>query len=172
MTALSSKQWRDRLFKKSRPLVRKHETSDNGFLWAAYQRGAFDLPKGLTQADFLIEMAKKFGAFNLLWVIEDDSEQFKAKRGLVALVGINTDGWQYVPKVFCFPWATPKNVLRSYVGFLQMIRYQKDVGVCRFESLTDDLNRLKKYGVLYPRGRVPSGSPAGDLFIYSISGKK
>jgi len=169
---LTSSDFRKRLFKKSRPLVRKHEPSDNGFLWAAYKQGSFDLPQDLTQQQFLIAMAKQFGSFHLLWVIEDDNKNFRNGRGLVALIGIKTDGWTYIPSIFFFQWATVKNRLRSFVGFLQMVRYQKDVGVCRIESLDDKLHRLKKYGVLYFRGRIPGGSPQGDLFLYSINGKK
>lgn len=117
-------------------------------------------------------MANKFGSFNLLWMIEDENKGFKAGRGVVAIVGIRSDGWRYCPTVNFFQWATPKNKLRCYVGFLQMIRYQKDVGVCVVESMDPSFHRLKKYGVLYPRGRIPSGSPNGDVFLYSITGKK
>ena len=167
----STKSWRDRIFKKSRPLVRKHEPEDNRFLWAAYKNKSFDLPEDLDQAQFLVAISEKFGDFNLLWMIEDDSKSFKAGRGLVAIIGIKTDGWQFMPSVHFFKWATPKNVLRSYVGFLQMVRYSKDIGVCRIES-KDSLDRLKKYGVLYFRGRIPNGTPSGDLMIYSIAGKR
>lgn len=116
-------------------------------------------------------MAEKFGSFDLLWVIEDDNKQFKAGRGLVALIGIKTDGWQFLPTAYFFQWATALNRLRSYVGFLQMVRYSTDIGVCRVET-AHDLDRLKKYGVLFFRGRVPFGTQDGDLRIYSIGGKR
>jgi hypothetical protein len=163
------------LFKKSRPLVRKHIESDNKFLWAAYQKGSFDIQEGLSQEDFLVEMSKKFGSFDHLWMIEDDNKGFRSGRGQVCLVGLKTDGWAYQPTAAFFSWATPKNVLRSMVGFFQMIRYQKDVGVCRVEVLERDMKtlaRLKEYGVLFLRGRIPSGSPVGDLFVFSINGRK
>ena len=120
-------------------------------------------------------MSKRFGSFDLLWVIEDDSKGFKAGRGQIGLVGIKTDGWTYEPSAFFYKWATPKNILRSLVGFFQMIRYQKDVGVCIIKSNTKDfkmLARLKNYGVLFLRGRIPSGSQTGDVFLFSIQGKK
>lgn len=155
--------------------MRKHEESDNKFLWAAYQKGSFDLPQGLSQTDFLVAMGKKFGSFDLLWVIEDEHKGFRSGRGQVCLVGVKTDGWTYQPSAVFFNWATPRNVLRALVGFFQMIRYQKGVGVCRVEVLEKDmklLSRLKDYGVLFLRGRVPCGSPGGDLFVFSINGRK
>lgn len=164
---------RERLFRKSRPLIRKYEPADAGFLWAAYKNGSFPIPEGLSQTDFLKAMAEKFGSFNLVWIIEDDTKRLKAGRGQVALVGIKSDGWTYEPSAFFFKWATPKNVLRSMVGFFQMIRYQKDVGVCVVRSTEfRTLNRMKSYGVLFLRGKIPSGDRKGDLFIFSIQGKK
>ena len=175
MTQLNSaKSKRDRLFRKSRPLIRKHEEADNKFLWAAYQNGSFQLPEGLSQTEFLVEMTKKFGAFDLLWVIEDENKGFRSGRGQVCLVGLKTDGWTYQPSAAFFKWATPRNVLRSLVGFFQMIRHQK-VGVCRVEVLEKEMKllmRLKEYGVLFIRGRIPFGSPGGDLFVFSINGRK
>ena len=166
---------RDRLFRRSRPLVRKYDVKDAGFLWAAYMAGSFDIEAGLTQELFLLEIAKKFGGFNLLWMIEDDSRHFKSGRGQIAIVGIETDGWEFRPFAKFFIWATPRNVLRACVAFFQMIRHQKDVGVCLLEVLRKDmglLKRMEKYGVLYLRGRIPCGHPKGDLWIFSIDGKK
>lgn len=174
-TSSCSRLKREFLFRKSRPKVRKYEQSDAGFLWAAYQGGSLPLERGLSQRDFLLEIAKKYGEFDLLWIIEDDSKSFKSGRGQIGLVGIKADGWTFRPSAVFFKWATPKNILRSLVGFFQMIRYQKDVGICRVEILEKDLkmlSRLKKYGVLFYRGRIPSGSSEGDLFVFSIQGKK
>lgn len=171
----SSRLKRDRLFRKSRPLVRKYEQSDAGFLWAAYKGGSLPLREGLSQSEFLVEIASKYGDFDLLWIIEDDNGNFRSGRGQIGLVGIKADGWTFKPSAVFFKWATPKNILRSLVGFFQMIRYQKDVGVCRVEVLEKDikmLSRLKKYGVLFFRGRIPFGSRDGDLFVFSIQGKK
>lgn len=166
---------RSSLFTKSRPLVRKYEEKDAGFLWAAYKTGSFDIPPGLTQEEFLLEVAKRYGKFTLLWIVEDDSRHFKAGRGQIAIVGVNTDGWSFEPQVLFFRWATPRNILRACVAFFQMIRHQKDVGVCVVKVLRKDmrlLKRMEKYGVLYLRGRVPCGHPKGDLWLFSIDGKK
>jgi hypothetical protein len=34
------------------------------------------------------------------------------------------------------------------------------------------MKHMEKYGVLYVRGRVPKGSPDGDVYVFSIDGKK
>lgn len=170
-----SRPRRERLFKKSRPLVRKYEQSDAGFLWSAYKNGSFKFDEGLSQKDFLVELAKQYGSFDLLWIVEDENKNFKSGKGQIGLVGIKTDGWVYSPSAVVFKWATPKNVLRSAVAFFQMMRYQKFVGVCEVRTEKKDFEMMKhmeKYGVLYFRGRVPNGSPSGDVFIFSIEGKK
>lgn len=172
ITSTSSKK-RSRLFKKTRPVVRKYVAEDLPFLWAAYGQGSFNLPAGLTQEAFAGAMAAQFGSFDLLWVIEDETPAFKAGRGQVAIVGIKSDGWSYEPVAVFFKWAKPKTVLRALVSFFQMIRYQKDVGVCKVTATQKDskmLQRLKQYGVLFYRGRIPFGSAVGDEFIYSIQG--
>ena len=169
------KKKRTWLFRKSRPLVRQFEAKDRGFMWAAYLGDAFGLSPGMTQEQFTVEMAKMFGSFPLVWIIEDDSNQFRSGRGPVSMVGINTDGWSYRPTSMFFPWARKRHILRSCVAFLQMIRYQKDVGCCVIQApkeQTGVLNHMAKYGVLYLRGRIPNGSKDGDLFLYSITGKK
>jgi hypothetical protein len=170
----SAKSKRERLFRKSRPLIRKYEETDNKFLWAAYQKGSFQMPEGLSQVDFLTEMTKQFGSFDLLWIVEDEHKGFRSGRGQVCLVGLKTDGWTFQPSAAFFKWATPKNVLRALVAFFQMIRHQK-IGVCKVEVVEKEMKtlaRLKEYGVLFLRGRIPFGSPAGDLFVFSINGRR
>lgn len=172
---VSEKTKRDRLFRKSRPFIRKIEQKDHGFLWVAYERGSFDIPKGIAQGDFLQAVSERFGGNDLLWVVEDDNGNFRSGRGLVCIVGIKTDGWTFLPSAVFFKWATPKNVLRCMVSFFHFMRAKKDVGVCRVEATDKNkkaLFMMRDYGVLYPRGSIPYGSPEGDLFIFSINGKK
>jgi hypothetical protein len=171
----SNKERRQLLFKRSRPKFRPYEPSDNAFLWAAYKAGSLPIPEGLTQEQFIVEVAKMYGGFPLVWVVEDDNRKFKAGRGQVAMVGIKTDGWVYEPHPVFFKWATKRNVLRCCVAFFHMMRYQKDVGVCLVRCLKDAVKMMKKmerYGVLYLRGRLPKGSPKGDVFLFSIDGAK
>jgi hypothetical protein len=133
------------------------------------------LPRGLSQEAFLLEVAKRFGGFNLLWIVEDNNRSFKSGSGQIGIVAIKADGWTFSPEAHFFRWATPKNILRAAVGFFQMIRHQKDVGVCRIEVSQKDkalLDSMKSYGVLFYRGRIPFGGPGGDTFVFSINGKK
>lgn len=173
--SVEGKERRSRLFRKSRPLVRPYESRDNGFLWAAYQNGAFDFQRDLTQEQFLLEIGKQYGAFPLVWIVEDESRHFRAGRGQIALVAIRTDGWTYEPHATFFPWARKRNVLRACVSFFQMVRYQKDIGCCLVRCDKEQsrfVNHMQKFGVLFPRGRIPFGNAKGDVWIFSINGKK
>jgi hypothetical protein len=174
------------LFKRSRPVVRKHTAVDNGFLWAAYLRGSFQLPPGLDQAEFIVQIGRLLGAYEILLIIEDANKQFNSGRGPVAIAGIHTDGWTYVPNVMFFAWATPANKLRSSVELLHHLKSSKEVGSCQItvpETQPAPANkplafgnktmaRFAKYGVLFCRGRIPKGSPAGAVLVFSVAGKK
>jgi len=133
------------------------------------------MKEGMTQDEFLQAMIERFGAFNLLWIVEDDNSDFKSGRGQVSLIGLKTDGWVYEPLFYFFKWATDQNILRTAVSFFHMIWYQKEVGVCVVRSLKSEkflYDQMKDYGVLFFRGRIPYGSKDGDVFMYSINGKK
>ena len=174
MTASPTSRKRSWLFKDSRPTVRAFEAKDRGFLWAAHLSGVFGLPD-MTQEEFLAEMAKLFRVYQFIWIVEDDCRDFRQGRGPVAIVGVKTDGWTFEPSPMWFPWANKRNILRVCVAFLQMIRYQKDVGCLLIRAAKEQvsvLNHMTKYGVLYQRGRIPFGCASGDVFIYSINGKK
>jgi len=152
-----------------------YESRDNGFLWAAYLKKSFDLPENLSQERFLEAVAEKFGNFPLVYVVEDDNKGYRGGRGIVALVPVWTDGWVFEPSVKFFGWATKKNILRSTVAFFQMMRHEKSVGACLVKTTKADFRYMKhmeKYGVLYVRGRVPRGCPEGDVYVFSIEGKK
>lgn len=175
MTTSQSTKDKSRLFRKSRPLIRKFEENDRSILWAAYKAGSFDIPEGLVDTEFLIALAQRFGNNDLLWVVEDDHKGFKSGRGPVSLVGIKTDGWTYRPSAVFFKWASKRNILRCWVAFFQFIRSRKDVGVCVVEVREKEKEmpfRMRDYGLLFPRGRIPNGSPDGDVFVFSITGKK
>ena len=172
---MSGKAKRTWLFRVSKPVIRPFEAKDRGFLWAAHLSGAFGLSQDLTQEVFLLEMANRFGIYSLVWIVEDDCSRFRSGRGPVALVGINTDGWVYRPTPIWFPWSRKRHILRACVAFLQMIRYRKEVGCCIIQADRRDtqmLDHMQKYGVLYARGRIPMGSEEGDVFMYSMTGKK
>ena len=166
---------RRRLFRRSRPQVRPIDQKDGGILWAAYKHGAFNLPDDLEQEQFLLEVAKRFQHCQLVWIIEDDCRHFRSGRGPVAIVGMKTDGWVYEPAPLFFPWARRRNVVRVAVNFFNMMWSRKDVGVCLMKAEKEHakfLGHLKKFGVLYQRGRIPMGSPKGDVWVFSINGKR
>lgn len=122
---------------------------------------------------FLVELAKKF-QHPILWVVEDLHKGFKAGRGVVALIAIKTDGWVFEPAVTFFKWAGRRHVLRATVSFFHLMR-NKSPGVCLVRTLEKDfayMKHMEKYGVLYLRGKIPSGSPKGHVFIFSIEGKR
>lgn len=181
---MTPKQKRDRLFRISRPhfrpasLIEEGQYGyDMGLLWAAYKVGSFplierqDLKEG-EFADFIVGVAQ--GLSSAL-MVEDDCPRYKSGRGPVAFIGVRTDGWRVEPHVDYFRWASKRAMLRTTVAFFQMARYSKDVGTCVVNSLKETENiflRAVDYGVLHPVGRIPKGSPRGDVYLFSVSGKK
>ena len=175
-----TKEKRDRLFRKSRPLLRplqiydgeKYHT-DIGLLWAAYEDGCFyELPRGLEQEQFANEVEWLSQSRELL-LSEDFNSAYKSERGPVALISVSGDGWKIEPHVEFFPWSTKRNVLRTAVAFFQMVRYQK-IGVCIVKALNGStilFDKCKEYGVLFYVGKIVNGDPRGDEYIYSIRGR-
>lgn len=157
-------------------MIRQYDhEKDKGFLWAAYQHKSFELEDGLEREAFISAVAGLLSSFSYVLVIEDDHLGFKSGRGLVGVIGVKTDGWTFVPESLFFKWASKRNVLRASVAFLQMIRHQKEVGVCEVRTTKKDfyfMKHMQKYGLLYVRGMIPKGSAEGAVYIFSIEGKK
>ncbi len=174
---MSPKEKRDLLL-RDRPHVRRCDLTnlkDVGILWADYQRGNFKAPPGLSKEQFA-EAVKDIALFcEQIWFVEDNTRAFQSGRGPVSLVSVRTDGWKYEPRAHHFSWASKRNKARSVVAFLQMMRYDKEVGACVVFGGEDEkvfLDALRDYGVLYASGKVQHGLPEGTAYIYSIKGKR
>ena len=109
------------------------------------------------------------------WIIEDSNAQFNDKYGAIAMVCAVYNGWELEPHVNFFSWATPRNKLRAMVSFLQMMRYDKEVGIVNANSLEETKNffhHVVKYGVLKYAAKVPNGDSRGDRYMFYIRGRK
>jgi len=166
---------RKTLFRKSKPLIRPVTDNDLWVFYANYDKGGFDdAPRGLDKTQFYNWLVAKLEKNTATFVVEDANRMFKDKRGLVCVLNIQSDGYKVDPTVDWFKWATKVNMLRCVVRYFGWIRFHKDVGVCVITCLIDSVNlyqHARKYGVLNYVGRIPGGSPKGDLFCFSIMGK-
>lgn len=166
----AAKEYRKRIFRKSRPFVRPFSEADVAWLWVAYKHGSFKMQSGLNQQEFSEHVTPILGLEN--FIVEDDNPKFKDKRGPVAFVSVTHDGWRYEPSIVFFKWASKKNMLRVGVAFFHKTSLSS-IGVCVVRwSKSVLLDHLKKYGVLFLRGKVPFGNKDGDEYIYSVLGRK
>lgn len=178
---MKPKQRRDRLFKSSRPNIREMSliddqgyTKDMGILWGAYIQGSFG-DASATQEEFADMMMEEVEPYNKKWLIEDKNQKFDGGYGAVGMMYATYNGWELEPHFEPFSWATPRNILRSMVSFLQMMRYDKDVGIVNVYSLKKGKNfyhHVSKYGVLKYATKIPDGDKGGDRYIYYIRGRK
>jgi hypothetical protein len=172
---MTSKEKRERLLGDSRPFIRQFTKDDLWVMWAAYDMGSFPNLGKMDKEQFvgmLLELCKNKSS---CLVVEDDCKWFKSGRGPVAFVAITNYGWRIEPHVDFFKWATPRIILRSNVAFFQMVRYSSQVGVCEIRSIEKHANlfeHLKKYGLVFPCGKIPNGDPRGDVFLYYAKGRK
>src|SRR5262245_39793762 len=169
---MNAKERRERLFKNGRPLVRELHlmngegySKDMGILWAAYKAGSFDLPQDLEQEKFAEAMSGYLSGFQKTWVVDDKNSGFKSGSGPVALVVGNAIGLVVETQFGFFKWASARNILRSTVSFLNMIKNSSKTGVClvrapREKRLLPD--HLKDYEMLYYIGRT-----ADNEYLYS-----
>lgn len=173
---MTPKERKDLIFRKSRPLARRleimegeHYSKDVGILWAAYQAGSFSLPEGLTQDQFMGEIDKTMNGFHSLWVIDDDSKAYSSGRGPVAIVGANSSGLIVEPKFMFFKWANCRNVIKSIVAFINMIKSSLRTGIVLVR--TDRKNKsiadhMKKYDLLFFIGKSSENE-----YLYTIRGR-
>lgn len=177
---MTPKERRDRLFKSSRPNVRPLDFSnmkDMAILWEAYQRGSFpDLPEDMMKPDFISTMIDVSNNYHMSWMIEDKTSAFADETVPVGMMMAVSNGWELEPHFEGFKWATARNKLRSVAAFLQMMRYDKDVGIVNVYSLKKDKrffkHLAKNYGVLNYLGLIPHGDARGDRHIFYVRGRK
>lgn len=178
------KQRRDLLFKKDRPYIRPLQivdesgyTKDVRIIWVAHKNKPIPfLADVKTQEEFVKMMIEATHRLPF-YVVEDRNSEFKDK-GIVALIATKEDGWRIEPHVHFFPWATRRNILRTCIGFFQMVRYSRNIGVCVVRSLKENAGLFDKCVNYFPPnvfhrvGRIPMGDARGDEFLYSIRGRK
>jgi hypothetical protein len=141
---------------------------DVKLLWAAHSKKRFSFVEDHDQETFIKRLDSR------MEIIEDRNPAFDGA-GPVCLVTNRSDGWKVMPKAEFFPWASPRNILRCTVFYLQKLRYDKNTGVCVVYCLRDSLslmNKAKEYGVLFASGKILGGQRAGDEYIFSIRGKR
>lgn len=178
---MKPRERRDRLFKKSRPHIREMNlvnqqgyTKDMAVLWGAYKQGSFDLPE-TSQEEFAQAMADSVSHYERKWIVEDTNNNFGEGYGPIGMICANYNGWELSPSLEMFSWSSPRNTLRAMISFLQMMRYDKSVGIVVINTLKDgrtSLNHAQKYGVLNYATKIPDGDERGDKYVYYIRGRK
>ena len=133
---LKPKDRRDRLFRKSKPFIRRLEildgeqySKDISILWAAYKAGSFALPMELSQAEFIEQVEKNLSQYSNTWIVDDDAMVFASARGPVAMVSTASSGLIVEPRFVFFEWARPRTILRVVVSFINMIKHSKKTGI-------------------------------------------
>lgn len=161
---------------KRKPVFRLIGEDDWPVIAVAYERGAaLPFEPGLGP----VEMRARFDDLARqgyrLSAVEDENPNFRAGRGLVALVMAKYDNWTLSPELIKFPWATKFNVVRGLAAFLLEMKRSHVVGVtvlsCKDNSkkLLDRLSELK---LIYRCGYIPNGYEDGPQWIWNLSGKK
>lgn len=155
---MTPKDKRDRLFRQSRPHARRillideagSYTKEASILWAAYKAGSFDLAPTATQEEFAKVLHTLQQRYSEMYLMEDENLSYPA----VAFVGVMRNQVALQLEAIGFKWATPKNLLRAAVAFLNMQRHSTKCGVCLVKGDKKFLGRISKYGVLFYIGPV------------------
>lgn len=178
---LKPREKRERLFKNSRPIIRQIEyfegdqySKDIKILWVSHQKKPwYSMPKDVTQQEF-IERIGELSERATIFVADDYNTSYKEGNGPICVFWLFDDGWKVEPHTEIFPWATDRNVLRTAVSFLHMMKYKK-IGVCVIKAIKSSVplfDKCTEYGVLFRSGMIAGGDPRGDEFIYSVRGKR
>lgn len=172
---MTPRERRERLLKKDKPFVRSLEildgesySSDMRVLWAAYKAGTFNLGE-VSQEDFVKIMEAEFSGFQKVFIVDDNNKAYGKGRGPVAIIGAKISGLAITPKAVFFKWATKRNILRSSVSFLNMIKHSSKTGVCFVSVLKGNRvlpDHLKDYDMLYYIGKTSENE-----YLYSVRGR-
>lgn len=168
---MNPKERRKRLFGEQHPIVRKIQLNDLRWLYGAHKLSGGEL----TQEEFSEFFARESSCYEEIFVIDDFNAKYKNKWGAIGIMPCKYDGWRLEPVADWFPWATPKNILRSSVAFLLYCRYSKDIGVTLIHSPDNNkefFKKIKQYVSLYPLKPIPGGMPEGNDNMFYIRGKK
>jgi len=174
-----SKEKRDRLFKRGRPVFRPLQVFDGdkyhrdvGIIWASHSKAPFTWIDDGTSKEGFIAKILELGSDRELLVADDKCDEYSSGEGPVGLVTvISPDGWRIEPHVQFFSWATPRNKLSVCVSFFQWARYKRGVKSCVVRSTDESVALFDKcceYGVLSRVGKIPDGNPYGDETIYYV----
>ena len=163
------------LFKKNKPVIREFKTVSEGdpgdlpYLWDIYRKGKLvDLPENLTMEQFLETSETILELVSEAWVIEDFVDDVLKP---VVFVFCKSDGWILEPYAIYLDNATPRSVLRTYVGFIKKTKYRKDIGACLVrvdKDSTKITNKIEEMGLLEYVGKVWGGAPHGNQYLYSV----
>lgn len=176
---MTPKDRRNILFKDFKPNIRPF-TNENGeispddqkYLYAAYKQNGGELND---PEEVLKEVLSNVSEFDMLFFIDDKSKQFKKGYGVIGMMAVMYNGWEFQPHIEWMPWTTKKGMLRGIVGAAIYCRYSKDIGITLIKCLENDrafFKRLKKYAPVYGDYKIPHGDHRGDQYIYYIRGKK
>lgn len=157
---------------KRPPVFRPLLEDDWPVLAVAFERGAFPELEGLP-VEQLREHLERQG--KELTAVEDVNPQFRAGRGIVALILVRFDGWTLEPELALFPWATRFNLLRGVVAFLRQMKRSSVVGVCVVRTKQSShkfMERVAELKLLFRCGYIPQGYPDSPMWLFNISGKK
>lgn len=157
------------------PIFRTIEDDDWPIIAVAYERGAFPFPPGMNAHDLRSRIEGYAQAGYHVSLAEDENANFRAGRGIVALVKTDFDGWMIRPELFKFPWATKFNLVRGLVAFLLEMKRSREVGVCVVQVKDSSKKLIDRFGelkLIYRCGYIPNGTPDSATWIYNISGKK
>ena len=172
------KEARAKLFEQSRPEIRPlvaiNENGEMGHdmavLWAAYRMGSFPVFGETDQNGFTQLMANYLSRYAFAWVVDDRNGKYPSGFGPIGLIVARYDGWGLEPHFNPFSWSTPRNRLRTVIAYLQMMRYEKSVGIVNVNSGDDHAAIFRKiaktYGILYYIGKIPRGDHGMDRHIF------
>ena len=173
----AAKLRRERLFRKTRPMVRRLEimdgeayTRDIGVLWAAYKAGSFaTLKPEMDENEFIAEIEALQKVHDQVWIIDDFNAAYKDQRGPVALACTKSFDLVVNAEGVMFKWASKRNALRCAASFLNMLKHSKKTGICMVKGSRAQvpfLKHLAGYDLLYYVGK-----PSEAEWLFSIRGR-
>ena len=116
------------------------------FVWAAYNKGAFGFPEGLTSAE-----VREHLLMNLIGAAECHiltAQNWRGANTPVGLVTTASDGYKTWPRLVWFPWSTRRNKVESFLRWVNDIRKTRMLLFHVEQSDRRFMDHMCRYGVM------------------------
>lgn len=143
------------------------------WLYAAYRKGAFKLPDGLSQEDFVSAVMVETLGFEEIYTLFAplyEESHHRGEKVPIGLVGANFNQHRMEVHAVWLPWASRRNILEASLKFLNFMRARHLVLIFVRKETRHFFEHLCRYGVLRNVGVIDDYWAGASAWVFHTRG--